>query len=170
MPDYNLSVPGRVEVRIPGHILDEHYTRLLMERADLDLWQVIALDRVQKRQTISREAHLRLKAAGLVEGRYPNLFLAGRVARLTGQKARHIRERGLSRQYYLNLIEALVREHQPVSRQEIDRLLLDKLPEVLNEKQKKEKVHTLLYDLSKQRKIENRGSRARPAWHIPDPS
>jgi len=63
MPDYNLTESDRVQVAIPGNILDEQYTRLLMERADLDLWQVILLDRVQKRLGITRDAHRLLKAA-----------------------------------------------------------------------------------------------------------
>lgn len=165
MPDYNLSESDRVQVNIPGNILDEQYSQLLMEQADLDLWQVILLDRVQKRQKISQEAHQRLKAAGLVEGRYPNLLIAGRVAKVTGQKARHIRERGFNKQYYINIILALIQEHQPVPRSEIDRLLMDKLPEILNEKQKKMKIHNLMAQLVKERKIENRGSKTQPAWH-----
>ncbi len=165
MPDYNLAEPDRVQVAIPGNILDEQYSRLLMERTDLDLWQVILLDRVQKRLRIPREAHRLLKSAGLVEGRYPNLLIAGRVAHLTGQKARHIRERGFNKQYYLDAIEALIREHQPIPRSEIDRLLLDKLPEVLSDKQRKAKIHNLMAELVRKAKIENRGSRAQPAWH-----
>lgn len=168
MPDYNLTESDRVQVAIPGNILDEHYTRLLMERADLDLWQVILLDRIQKRLSITHDAHRLLKSAGLVEGRYPNLLIAAGVAKLTGQKARHIRERGFNKQYYLDAIEALVREHQPIPRSEIDRLLLDKLPEVLNEKQKRAKVHNLMAELARARKIENRGSRGHPAWHTVD--
>lgn len=170
MPDYNLSEPDRVQVNLPGSILDEQYSRLLMERADLDLWQVIQLDRVQKRQQIPQEAHQRLKAAGLVEGRYPNLLIAGRMAKVTGQKARHIRERGFNKQYYLDAITALIREHQPIPRSEIDRLLLDKLPEILSAKQKKAKIHNLMAELAKTGKIENRGSRAQPAWHAVDRS
>lgn len=165
MPDYNLAESDRVQVSIPGNILDEQYTRLLMERADLDLWKVILLDRVQKRQSITHDAHRLLKSAGLVEGRYPNLLIAAGVAKLTGQKARHIRERGFNKQYYLDAIEALIREHQPIPRSEIDRLLLDKLPEVLNEKQKKAKVHNLMAELARKGRIENRGSRGHPAWH-----
>ena len=165
MPDYNLAEPDRVQVAIPGNILDEQYSRLLMERADLDLWQVILLDRVQKRLPISHEAHRLLKSAGLVEGRYPNLLIAGRVANLTGQKARHIRERGFNKQYYLDAIEALVLEHQPIPRSEIDRLLLDKLPEVLSDRQKKARIHNLMAELVRKGKIENRGSRAKPAWY-----
>ncbi len=165
MPDYNLTEADRVQVSIPGNILDEEYSRLLMERVDLDLWQVILLDRVQKHLRIAPESHRLLRSAGLVEGRYPNLIIAGQVARLTGQKARHIRERGFNKQYYLDTIEALVREHQPIARQEIDRLLMDKLPEVLSEKQKRIKIHNLIGELVLRRKIENRGSRRKPAWH-----
>ena len=168
MPDYNLAECDRVQVAIPGNILDEQYTRLLMERADLDLWQVIVLDRVQKRLSIPHEAHRALKSAGLVEGRYPNLLIAAGVARLTGQTARHIRERGFNKQYYLDAIEALIREHQPIPRSEIDRLLLDKLPEILNETQKKAKIHNLMAELARKGRIENRGSRGQPAWHTVD--
>ncbi len=168
MPDYNLTESDRVQVTIPGNILDEQYTRLLMERVDLDLWQVILLDRVQKRLGIPHEAHRALKSAGLVEGRYPNLLIAAGVAKLTGQKARHIRERGFNKQYYLDAIESLIREHQPIPRSEIDRLLLDKLPEVLNVKQKQAKVHNLMAELARKGRIENRGSREHPAWHTVD--
>jgi len=146
--------------------MDEQYSRLLMERADLDLPQVMLLDKIQKRLTVTREEHRRLKAAGLVEGRYPNLLIAGRVAKLTGQEARHIRERGFNKDYYLHLIMALVREHGPVSREKIDHLLLDKLPEVLTEKQKKGKVHNLLSELSRNKQIHNVGSRGRPKWQV----
>ena len=80
LPDYDLTEPEQVAVSITGRILDERYTRLLMERTDLDLGQVMLLDRVQKGQRIGRDEHRRLKAAGLVEGRYPNLIVAGAVA------------------------------------------------------------------------------------------
>lgn len=165
MPDYNVAESDRVQVAIPGNILDEEYTRLLMERADLDLWKVILLDRVQKHLRIPPDAHRLLKAAGLVEGRYPNLLIAGGVARLTGQKARHIRERGFNKQYYLDAIEALIREHQPIPRQEIDRLLMDKLPEIMSAKQKKIKIHNLIAELARKEKIKNQGSRTKPAWY-----
>jgi ATP-dependent DNA helicase RecG len=88
------------------------------------------------------------------------------VAKVTGQKARHIRERGFNKQYYLDAIQALIREHEPIPRQEIDRLLMDKLPEVLSDEQKKVKIHNLMAELVRQKKIENQGSRARSAWHI----
>ena len=165
MPDYDLSNSEKVKVTIPGNILNENYSRLLMERADLDLWQVILLDRVQKRQRISIEAHRALKSVGLVEGRYPNIIIASKIAGITGEKAKYIRDRGFNKKYYLDMIETLIKEHQPIQRSEIDRLLLDKLPEVLTTKQKKAKIHNLMAELVSKNKIENRGSKANPAWY-----
>jgi ATP-dependent DNA helicase RecG len=164
MPDYDLGKPNEVTVSLTGRILDERYTRLLMERADLGLGQVILLDRVQKGQPIGREEHRRLKAAGLVEGRYPNLIVAGAVAKATGDAGRHIRQRGFDKRYYLDLILELVREHGPVTRKEVDQLLVPKLPERLTEQQKLRKVNNLLQELRRAGRIENRGPRAKPEW------
>lgn len=148
MPDYDLSESNRVVVKIQGQVIDEKYTRLLMERTDLDLWTVILLDKVQKRNHISREECKKLKDIGAVEGRYPNIFVSSWVAAATEEKARHIRNKGLDTKYYKDMVIQLVREHGPVSRKEIDELLLDKLPEVLTEKQKKHKIHNLLSSLA----------------------
>lgn len=170
LPDYDLSQPERVVVSIRGRILDERYTRLLMERSDLDLETIILLDKVQKRRQLMRDEHRQLKKKGLVEGRYPNLTVSGKIASITGEKARHIRDRGFNTRYYQDLLLELMREHQPVSREDIDRLLLDKLPEVLTDSQKLDKIHNLLSGLSsKQGKIRNTGSRRYSHWVLVDP-
>ncbi|MFU8887236.1 MAG: ATP-binding protein [Trueperaceae bacterium] len=164
LPDYDLSEPERVAVSIPGRILDELYSRLLMERADIDLWQALLLDRVQKGERIPHEAHVRLRRQGLVEGRYPRTILSGSVARATDSTARHIQARGLSEVFYRELVLALVREHAPVSRAQVDELLLNKLPDVLTERQKRTKVSNTLRALVHRGLIENRGSRRHPQW------
>lgn len=51
---------------------------------------------------------MRLRAAKLVEGRYPSLMVAGKVVAVAGQKAQHIRDRGFDSQYYRDMIVALV--------------------------------------------------------------
>ena len=150
-------------MEIPGRILDERYTRLLMANTELDLATIMLLDRVQKRQRIHPDEHRRLKAAKLVEGRYPNLIVAAQVAAVTGEKAKHIRDGGLDNRYYKDLITELIGKHQPVSREEINELLLDKLPEVLNQDQKMDKIHNLVSSLSGQR-IRNIGSRRNSKW------
>lgn len=166
LPDYDLTEPGSVTVSISGRILNERYTRLLMERTDLNLGQVMLLDRVQKKQRISRDERRHLKAAGLVEGRYPNLIVAGAVARATGETGRHIRERGFDKQYYLDLILALIREHGPVDRKDVDEALVPKLPDRLTDRQKQRKVHNLLQELRRSGSIANQGTRSHPEWVI----
>ena len=163
MPDYDLSQPERVMVKLRGRILDERYTRVLMSQSGLELGLIMLLDKVQKGARISADESRRLKAAKLVEGRYPNLMVAGPLAALAGQKAQHIRNRGLDSRYYRDMIVELVREHQPVSREDIDRLLLDKLPEVLSDEQKLSKVHNLISSLSG-KAIRNAGTRQSPRW------
>ena len=163
MPDYDLSEPERVKVTLRGRILDGRYTQLLMTRSGLDLGTIVLLDKVQKGVRIAGEDARRLKAAALVEGRYPNLLVAGPVAAAIGQKAQHIRNRGFDSQYYRDMIVALVREYQPVSREDIDKLLLDKLPEVLTPAQKVSKVHNLISSLSG-KVIRNVGTRQAPRW------
>ena len=163
MPDYDLSQPERVMVKLRGRILDERYTRVLMSQSGLELGLIMLLDKVQKGARISADESRRLKVAKLVEGRYPNLMVAGQLAALAGQKAQHIRNRGLDSRYYRDMIVELVREHQPVSREDIDRLLLDKLPEVLTDEQKLSKVHNLISSLSG-KAIRNAGTRQSPRW------
>ena len=169
MPDYDLAQPERVMVTLRGSILDERYTRVLMVQTTLELSLIILLDKVQKGLRISADESKRLKAAGLVEGRYPNLLVTGPLAAVTGQKAQHIRNRGFDSQYYRDMIIALVREHQPVSREDIDRLLLDKLPEVLTPAQKLNRIHNLLRQLAAGGVIVNSGSRRWPKWILARP-
>lgn len=148
-------------------ILDVRYTRLLMAQGELDLATIMLLDKVQKGVRIEPEDAKRLKAVKLVEGRYPNLLVAGSVSAATGDKARHIRNRGFDNRYYRDLIVDLVREHQPVSREDIDKLLLDKLPDVLTSEQKVNRVHNLLVSLSGKR-IRNAGTRQASQWVLID--
>lgn len=168
MPDYDLTKTQRVAVTIAGRILDERYTRMLMERTDLSLQHVVLLDRVQKRLPIERAEHQILKRARLVEGRFPSVMVAGAVAKATGQTGRHIRERGFDKQYYLDLILALVREHGPVSRRDVDDAIVPKLPDRYSTQQKRTKVHNLLGELVRNGRIRNAGSRSSPKWRLGD--
>jgi len=166
LPDYDLSDPSRVVVALRGAIINEHYTKILMDRTDLELWAVILLDKIQKGIRIERKEHRQLKKLGLVEGRYPNVFISARVAAAIGQKAKHIRYRGLNRQYYKDLIIELIRQHGPAPREEINRLLFDKLPEGLTPERKVMMIHNILSDLRMKGAIKNVGSRRFPKWII----
>jgi hypothetical protein len=90
-------------------------------------------------------------------------------AALEGKASAYIRGRGFDKKYHLDLILALVREHGPVSREEVNEVLMPKLPDRLTEEQKLRKVNNLLQELRNGGRISNRGSRARPAWTmVPD--
>lgn len=72
-----------------------HFWFQKMHRTDLSLRHVILLDRVQKQQKVSADEVKLLKAEKLIEGRSPNYYISARVADLTAQKARYIRNRAL---------------------------------------------------------------------------
>lgn len=164
LPDYDFSRAGEVRVVLPGRILDERYTQLLMQQPQLSLAQVMLLDRVQKGVRIGRDDYRVLKAAKLVEGRYPSFIVASAMAKATGETARHIRHRGLDKRFYLDLMLELVRVHGPVGRKDLDELLLSKLPERMSEDQKRVKVRNLVQELRLSGRITNRGTRAEPRW------
>jgi hypothetical protein len=52
-----------------------------------------------------------------------------------------------------------------VTRKDVNDALLRKLPDRLTDQQKRRKVHNLLQELRRAGKIDNRGTRAKPAWY-----
>ncbi len=165
MPDYDLS-SNRVQLTLTGKILDLDYARLLARDATLELQDILALDKVQKRQPLNSEEERRLKKLTLIEGRKPNYFIAKSLAQQTGQKAKYSKNLAFDKQYYLDLICKALSEHRTLSRQDIDELLSNKLPDWMSDKQRKAKVGNLLSELRRSEKIVNRGSFSRPAWTL----
>lgn len=169
MPDYDLSDPQRVKVRLPGKILDENYTRLLMKDTGLSLFDVIALDKVQKKYSISDEEFNRLKKLKLVEGRRPNIFVASRIAEATHGKVEYIRYRAFDKAHYKNMVLAFLKKFGSANRSEIDNLLYEKLPDILSHEQKQNKIRNLLQEMSKgDRSIKAEGGPGRHAKWILD--
>ena len=165
LPEYDFPDPKKVSLKIYGHIIDENYTKLLVERADLDLKTTILLDKVQKRQPISKEAFSLLKKNRLIEGRYPNLYIASQIAAITGDQSSYVKYRAFDKKYYKDLIILYLKEKGSANRQEINHLLIDKLSDALNKKQKLSKTHNLLCEMSKKdRIIKNAGTRKKPNW------
>jgi len=167
MPDYDLSEPERVRVRIFGKILDENYTRLLIEKADLNLLDVMALDKVQKRHQINEEEFKRLKKQKLIEGRRPNLFVSARVAAATGDKADYIKQRAFDKNHYKKMVVSYLKKFGEATRKDIDKLLLDKISDALDEKQKRNRIRNLLFEMShKDNTIFAKGPRRTAVWML----
>ncbi|MFO1264571.1 MAG: putative DNA binding domain-containing protein [Rhodoferax sp.] len=165
MPDFDFS-DNRVQLTLTGKVLDMDYARMLARDGDLTLQEIMALDKVQKRLALDAGEEKLLKAKGLIEGRKPNYFVAKSLAQQTGQKARYSKNLAFDKQYYLDLICKSAKEHGSLSRKDIDELLWNKLPDWMNEKQRKTKVGNLLAELRRANKIANQGSDTRPVWAL----
>ena len=166
MPDYDLSEAGAVRLTIYGSVVDPAYSRLLIQKTDLPLVDVLALDRVQKKLPVPDAAAARLRKAGLIEGRKPNLFVSASVAKATASLEDYLRTRGQDDAFYLKLITDYLAMKGEASRADINKLLLDKLSEALSEKQKAIKVSSLLTKLRRKGTIVNVGSDTASCWKL----
>lgn len=166
MPDYDLGDTGAVKMTIYGGVVDPAYSRLLIQRTDLPLADVLALDRVQKKLAIPDAAAAHLRKAGLIEGRKPNYFVSAAVAKATASVADYIRTRGQDDAFYLKLITDYLTLKGEAGRAEINHLLMDKLSDALTDKQKASKISTLLTKLRRQGKIVNAGSDTASKWQL----
>ncbi|TNC81834.1 MAG: transcriptional regulator [Oleiphilus sp.] len=161
LPEYNLA-NNRVEVTITGRVLDVAYARKLAQIPGLSLEDIMLLDKVQKRKVLSEDEAKNLKGKSLIEGRKPNYHISARLAGHSGDKAEYIRHRGFDDQHYKQLIVGYLEEFGSARRVDINRLLLDKLPDVLDEKQKDNKIRNLLQALKHEGSIEPEGK----SWRI----
>ncbi len=147
MPDYQISDNG-VTVTVFGKVLDQDYARILAQNTNLSLYDILLLDKVQKREPISADAALYLRKRNLIEGRRPNYYLSREVADKTGQRVHYTVNKGMEKQYYQDFILRGIAEHGRLSRLEIEDLLWNKLPDHYDtEERKKKKVEHLLGEL-----------------------
>lgn len=172
LPDYTFDISPqghpRVELTLQGQVLDPKFTRALMRRSDLTLGQVLLLDRVQKGQTIPLDAVKTLRAMGLIEGRASKLFISAKVADAAEQKAKYIHNRGLDDSYYQQLVMDYLKKYGKATRADLDALLLAKLPDVLADQQRANKVKNLIQGMRRAQLIELRGKRPKLFWHPMD--
>jgi len=167
LPTYKLDKSDEVAVKIIGKVIDENYTKLIMEKTDLDIKTIICLDKVQKGEKLDREDYKKLKKQRLVEGRYPSIFVVSKIAAITGDKSRYIKHLAFDKQHYKKMVIELIKKFGSANRKDIDNLLWSKLSDVLNERQKKIKINNLLNEMAnKERTIKNEGSDRKPKWVI----
>ena len=165
LPEYDFSLPDTVRMEIMGRLIDENYSRVLIEKADLDLGTVVALDKVQKRKPLTPEELKHLRRLKLVEGRAPNVFVASRIAAITGDKAQYIRNRAFDTGHYKQMILDFIREFGSASRKDVDDLLKGKLSDVLTPEQQAVRIKNLLGIMAQRDKtIANSGSKKLPRW------
>lgn len=94
----------------------------------------------------------KLRSLKLVEGRITSLYLSASAAKSISDGAGYIKNKGFDDKYYKDLIVEYLKQYEKAKKSEIRELLWDKLPDVLSDKQKENKIRNLLYSL-KQKKI-----------------
>ena len=166
MPDFDLNTPDAMHMTVHGRVIDPAYTRLLMQKTNLPMADILALDRVQKHLPLDDTILRRLRRDGLVEGRKPNLHVSATMAKATASKADYIRTRAQDDAFYAQLVADYLRQFGSASRREIDNLLWDKLSEALDDEQKWNKISNLLTKLRRAGRIRNAGSRRVPKWQL----
>lgn len=164
LPEYDFS-GGKVKLTIIGKVLDIKYAKKLAQIPSLDLKTIIMLDKVQKRKLLSSYEVKELKRRGLIEGRNPNIYISSKVALETGEKTEYIKMRGFKDDQYKKYILEYLEKYKTASKEDIEKLILDILPKILDEQQKKNKVRNIVYAMSKKDKtIINSGTSRYPKW------
>ena len=169
LPDFDLSEPGHVKLRLQGRFMDENYSRALLTHADLPWPDVLALDTVQKGGLPDDDLIQDLRHRGLVEGRKPKLHVAADIAAATETEAEYIRHRAFDDRYFCDLILDYLKTFKEGQRADFERLLEGKLSDLLNGKQKAKKIHNLLQRLRRDNQLETDGRTKGAVWRLKNP-
>jgi len=161
LPEYNLA-DRKVTVSIIGKVIDLNYARKLAQMKELTLPEIMLLDKVQKNKELSDNEIKVLRNKALIEGRKPNIHISSIVASETGQKAEYIKQRGIDDDYCKKIIIDYLMKFKQGKREDFENILLNKLPDVLDIQQKRNKIKNNLQSLKHEGKIEIHGK----VWKI----
>ncbi len=166
MPDYDKSDNDNVVLTLPGNVIDENYSLMLLENTNIDLTTAVLLDKVQKGKPISENAVKMLRKEKLIEGRKPHLYVSKFIAKATDKQVEYTLKKGFNDAECQEWILKALNDHKVLSRKQINELLWNKLPIDFTEDQKMAKIKNLLYKMHKNNTIyldENRNWRLRRA-------
>ena len=166
MPDYDKSDNDNVVLTLPGNVIDENYSLMLLENTNIDLTTAVLLDKVQKGKPISENAVKMLRKEKLIEGRKPHLYVSKYIANATDKQVEYTLKKGFNDAECQEWILKALNDHKVLSRKQINELLWNKLPIDFTEDQKMAKIKNLLYKMHKNNTIyldENRNWRLRRA-------
>jgi ATP-dependent DNA helicase RecG len=163
LPEYDFS-NNRVKVTVIGKVLDMDFASVLARDESLTLEEIMMLDKVQKRKTITKQEAAHLRTKKLIEGIKPNYFISANLAQKTGQKATYTKTRGFEKDKCFDYVTNFLRQHGDATRRDFDELLWDVLPDRMSDKQKKTRINHLLTELSSKKRIKNVGSKRPSRW------
>lgn len=73
-----------------------------------------------------------------------NIFLSASVSETIGEQSQYVKNKAFNDQYYRDLIVKYLEQYGSAKKRDVRELLWDKLPEVMDDKQKDSKVKNLL--------------------------
>lgn len=149
LPEYNFE-QNKVQVSFTGKVIDINYARKLAQLPDLSLPEIILLDKVQKNKSLTQHEIKELKSKKLIEGRKPNFYISSKIAVAIDEKADYIKQRGIDDAYCQKIILDYLDKFKEGKKADFENVLLDKLPDVLDTEQKKNKIKNNLQTLRKQ--------------------
>ncbi len=166
MPDYDGTDDSHVVMHLPGTVIDENYSLMLMNCQDIDLTEAVWLDNVQKGKPIPDEAIKMLRKKHFIEGRKPNVYVAKQLAQATGTEVEYSKHKGLENKKCEALLIDFLETHGSQPRQKIDRHLWDVLPDQLGDEQKKHRIYNILQKLQREGKIVNTRRGPHAEWSL----
>ena len=149
MPDYDKSDNENVVLTLPGNVIDENYSLLLLEHADIDLATAVLLDRVQKGKPLNENAIKMLRKEGLIEGRKPHLYVSRQIAKATNKEIEYTLKKGFGDAECQEWIIKALKDHNILNRSQINELLWSKLPIDYTDVQKMKKIDNIIQKMRK---------------------
>jgi ATP-dependent DNA helicase RecG len=144
MPDYDISDETCTRVTILGEIINDNYAHQLKTRPELSLEDVIALDKVQKKQPITEQEVNRLRELKLIAGWMPDIQIIAEE-----------RPKNISYSEYKSLILKYIKEKGAATREDIETLIMPTLPYDMPKEKKQRKVSNITAKIAKDGKIKN---------------
>lgn len=150
LPDYDLTIMRQVGVTVYGKVIDDNYSRVLFDNPNLDIETVFLIDRVQKHKKIDKKAVQYLRKLGVVEGKMPNIYISAKIAESIDAKEQYVKNKGFDEEAYQKWIISYLETYTIGKKKDFIKLLEDKLPDTMSEKQKEAKVKYLLQKMKKE--------------------
>jgi ATP-dependent DNA helicase RecG len=119
---------------------------------------------VQTGYLITLEEGKILTEKHVIEGRHPNLYVSEDVAAEADTQTDYIRNRSFDRAYFKDMVVTYLQTFHEAKRAEIDKLLLDKVSDALNEEQKRQFIKSLLKEMRKEGTIMTVGRTRGATW------
>jgi ATP-dependent DNA helicase RecG len=169
MPDYDISDETHTKVILYGTLIDENYTNILNNNPELPLEDVIALDKVQKKQPLGETEMVRLRELKFVKGRATSLQIVGNIESVSNVKLDNNVKTVPNKELKQKILD-LLKQQGSATRADIEKLIMPYLPTELPIENKRKKISNIVSELSyKERQIVNTSSSTKnPVWKLAD--